>query len=159
MLLVPCHKCSRPLSRDARTCSHCGTSRKRRVDHGSTGFLLLAFSTLLLPAGFSTNFAKVTMPRDVFIGAVVACASDAIPDMFAGAVAALDAIDSGGQCQPNWFRAIRYGMASVDSEIFVEAHPVVRSPAAGRGAGATSTNVPIPHVAPPKRPSGVGDEV
>ena len=120
--LTRCPKCKHKVSNDAKTCYACGARLTPRVIHSSNVYLLIAFIGVLVAAAFSTKVAEYTMPRNVLMGTLVACASDVVPDMFAGSVAALDAVDLAGPCHPNWFKAIRFGMPSVDAEIFVEAH-------------------------------------
>ena len=120
MTLIPCRECNETVSGDAKTCPHCGVRLKPPAVRGFTVFLLIVFVGVLAFAGFNTNFAQNTMPRDVLAGTAMACFSDAMPGLFAGAMVGVDGAAMAERCMPNWFMAIRYGMPRIDAEGLAE---------------------------------------
>lgn len=110
MTLTKCPECQHEVSPDAKSCPQCAHPIKPPAVRRQTLLLFALLLVVLSFGGFSTTFARRTMPESMYQQIALACAVEKLPQLalFALSGADVDTDAMAADCLPTWAKAMIY---------------------------------------------------
>ena len=110
MTLTKCPECQHEVSPDAKSCPQCAHPIKPPAVRRQTLLLFALLLVVLSFGGFSTTFARRTMPESMYQQIALACAVEKLPQLALLALsgADVDAEAMAAECLPTWAKAMIY---------------------------------------------------
>ena len=110
MTLTKCPECQHEVSPDAKSCPQCAHPIKPPAVRRQTLLLFALLLVVLSFGGFSTTFARRTMPESMYQQIALACAVGKLPQftLLALSGADVDAEAMAAECLPTWAKAMIY---------------------------------------------------
>ena len=110
MTLTKCPECQHEVSPKAKSCPQCAHPIKPPAVRRQTLLLFALLLVVLSFGGFSTTFARRTMPESMYQQIALACAVEKLPQLALLALsgADVDAEAMAAECLPTWAKAMIY---------------------------------------------------